>query len=169
VCGQLPFVELTSSDIENLNKLLNQVRSCDESIERSIQQALDLDALPSGSPLLFLGYFAILESLLTHQARPEDTIDSITRQVRQKLVLLDNRWRPRIDYSPFGTTPPEKIWSTMYGYRSCLAHGSEPNFKKDLKLLGDHDGALKLLKQTVRSVLRQALSEPQFIVDLRNC
>jgi len=170
--GSLPFFELASADAHGLKTFIEQVQSSDETligIKRITRRALDLDALPSQSPLLFLGYFAILESMLTHQPEPDDTTDSITRQVRQKLMLLDNRWLPRIDYGPFGSTKPETIWSKMYGYRSCLAHGSEPDFKKDLHLLGDHDRALKLLKQTVRSVLRQALSEPQLIVDLRNC
>ncbi len=133
------------------------------------EQLLDLDALPYKSPLLFLGYFAILESLLTHQPKQTDTIDSITRQVKQKVMLLDNRWQPRIDYSQFGGNKPETIWTTMYSYRSCLAHGREPDFKGNLQLLGNTDRALELLKQTVKSVLRQALLEPQLILDLQNC
>jgi len=107
--------------------------------------------------------------LLTHQPKKTDTIDSITRQVKQKVLLLDNRWEPRIDYSAFAECKPDKIWSKMYDYRSCLAHGANPDFKKDLHQLGDPDRPLKLLKQTVKSVLRQAVIEPQLILDLRNC
>ena len=121
------------------------------------------------SPLLFLGYFAILESLLTHQPKPADTIDSITRQVKRKIILLDNRWQPRIDYSPFPKSAPERIWSVMYSYRSCLAHGGDPDFKKELHLLVDGNSALRLLRQTVKAVLRPTLVEPQLILDLRNC
>jgi hypothetical protein len=139
------------------------------SLERLTRQLMDLDALPSASPLLFLGYFAILESVLTHQPKKTDTIDSITRQVKHKVILLDNRWQPRIDYSAFSTEKPEKIWSAMYAYRSCLAHGGEPDFRKDLCVLRDHSMALKLLKQTVRNTIRYALAEPQLIFDLRDC
>ncbi len=169
---KLPFLDLTSAEVENIGMLFDQIRSCDENLinlTRTTEQMLDLDALPYDSQLLFLGYFAILESLLTHQPRETDTIDSITRQVKQKVMLLDNRWQPRIDYSPLQGSKAEKIWSTMYAYRSCLAHGAEPDFKKDLRPLGDHDRALKLLKQTVKGVLRQGLIEPQLISDLRNC
>jgi hypothetical protein len=76
-----------------------------------------------------------MESLITHPPRPTDTIDSITRQVKQKVMLLDNRWQPRIDYRSFGENRPDTIWKTMYSYRSCLAHGAKPDFKGDLQLL----------------------------------
>jgi hypothetical protein len=168
---KLPFVDVTPDVAENVASLRNQLRSCDQKLidpRPLTEQLLELDALPSDSPLLFLGYFAILESLLTHQPRPTDTIDSITRQVRRKIILLDNRWKPRIDYSPFPKSSPDKVWSVMYSYRSCLAHGGNPDFEKELHLLVDSDSALGLL-QTVKAILRQALVEPQLILDLRNC
>ncbi len=170
--GTLPFFDVTRTDLENIAFLHHQIRTSGQSVvnvKPFIAQMLDLDALPHESPLLFLGYFAILESLVTHQPRPTDTIDSITRQVKQKVMLLDNRWQPRIDYGPFGQSKPDLIWRTMYSYRSCLAHGARPDFKKDLQLLGNRDRALKLLEETVKGALRQALSEPQLIFDLRNC
>ena len=169
---KLQFFDVSAAVAKNIGLLHQQINNCDQklvNLARFTQQMLELDALPSQSPLLFLGYFAILESLLTHQPKPTDTIDSITRQVKRKIVLLDNRWQPRIDYSPFPKSAPEKIWSVMYSYRSCLAHGGEPDFKKELHLLVDVDSALKLLKQTLKGVLRQALTEPQLIVDLRDC
>jgi hypothetical protein len=168
----LPFIEVTAAVVDNLILLHKQIQTSDqrfESLTRLTGQVLGLDALPSDSPLLFLGYFAILESLITHQPKKTDTIDSITRQVKQKVLLLDNRWEPRLDYSTFPESKRDTIWSKMYEYRSCLAHGANPDFKKDLHLLGDRDRPLKLLKQTVKSVLRQAVIEPQLILDLRNC
>jgi hypothetical protein len=168
---KLPFLEMTSSVVEKVRLLHEKYRTRDQNlvrIDRLVEQLLDLDALPFNSPLLFLGYFAILESLLTHKPKETDTIDSITRQVKQKVLLLDNRWEPRIDYSPF-LGKPDAIWKKMYHYRSDIAHGTEPDFKGDLKLLGDSDRALKLLKTTVKGVLRQTIIEPQLMLDLRNC
>lgn len=169
--NKLPFFELTPSAVQDISVLHEQTGALDQnlSLKRLIEQMLDLDALPYESPLLFLGYFAILESLLTHQPKGTDTIDSITRQVKQKVLLLDNRWQPRIDYSPFPEKKPSAIWSKMYAYRSAIAHGAEPDFKSELKLLGDRSRALKLLKETVKGVLRQSLMEPQLLFDLRNC
>ena len=96
------------------------------------RQLGQLKALPNYSPLRFLGYFAILESLLTHAPKPSDPYSSITRQVQKKLILLDHRWTHKINYGPFGEAKPEKVWSTMYGYRSLIAHGGQPDFSGEL-------------------------------------
>jgi hypothetical protein len=171
VSEDLSFVEMTAATASEILNIHQAVKICDRSlvnVERLSEQMLGLDALPYESHLLFLGYFAILEALLTHAPNPKDTIDSITRQVKRKLLLLDNRWQPRLDYAAFAGGTPEKIWSQMYAYRSALAHGSEPDFKTELKLLNTKS-ALTLLLQTVRSVFRQAITEPQLIFDLRNC
>ena len=48
---------------------------------------LDLKDLPHFSPLQILGYFAILEPVLTHQPRPDDRYDSLTRQITNKIGL----------------------------------------------------------------------------------
>ena len=169
---QLVFFPVGTKIAKHIGTLHAQIESNDSNlirIEGFTQELLEFDSLPWTSRLLFLGYFAILESLLTHHPKPTDTIDSITRQVKRKIILLDNRWSPKIDHSAFPNSTLEKIWSAMYAYRSCLAHGSKPDFKNELKLLGNSDAALILLKQTVKSVLRQALAEPQLIFDLRNC
>lgn len=171
VANELPFVEMTSPVLTSVRHFHEQFLARDQSVvntERHLQQILELDALPFESPLLFLGYFAILESLLTHKPKETDTIDSITRQVKQKLMLLDNRWQPRIDYSGF-KGKPDAIWQKMYHYRSDIAHGTEPDFKNSLQGLVDSKRALALVKQTVKSVLRQTVIEPQLMLDLRNC
>jgi hypothetical protein len=133
------------------------------------RQLGDLKSLPQTSPLRFLGYFAILEALLTHLPNPADPYESITRQVRSKVALLDNRWTPRLDYRPFGKHKPDKVWTKMYAYRSILAHGGKPDFKNELAMLGNPEQALSLIKETVKAALRFALIEPQLMVDLQNC
>ncbi len=170
--GKIPFLELAKSDAKSIRTLRSKFQLHDNTILNAkavIQQILDLEALPPQSPLLFLGYFAILESLLTHQPKKTDTIDSITRQIIKKVMLLDNRWDPHIDYGPFQGAKQDTIWSAMYSYRSTLAHGGAPDFNRELRLLGSGDQALTLLKYSVKGVLRQSLIEPRLIVDLRNC
>jgi hypothetical protein len=116
-----------------------------------------------------LGHFAVLEALLTHPPKPTDPYDSITRQVKKKLALLDRRSQPGIDYSSFAEANRETVWAKMYAYRSTLAHGGAPTFDGDLQVLESHDNALKLVKQTAKMVIRQALIEPQLLADLRDC
>lgn len=142
-------------DVVNLRRFIGQVRS--------------LKALPHHSPLRFLGYFGILEGLLTHKPSPADTIDSITRQVKRKIALLNNRWQPRLDYTVF-RVGDDKLWSKMYEYRSHLAHGSEPDFAAgDLTGLVSAERALALLIAAVQAVIRFALDEPRLLADLKDC
>jgi len=166
------FVDVTASQIAEVEAIRFQLEQHDHTmveLQRLIGQLRSLKALPHQSPLRFLGYFAILEALLTHAPKPTDPYESITRQVRQKVALLDNRWANHLDYTSFSGTPPDKVWTRMYGYRSLLAHGGATSFTGELACLGSHDNALKLIKETVKAVMRQALIEPQLLRDLQNC
>jgi hypothetical protein len=112
---------------------------------------LDLKDLPHFSPLQILGYFAILESVLTHQPRPDDRYDSLTRQITNKLALLNRRWNPAFDYRPLGGASDEKIWPLMYAYRSAIAHGVKLDFAKKLALLKNAEVANALVIDAVKN------------------
>jgi hypothetical protein len=167
-----PPVEVTVADAAQIAVIYERLQQHDRrlvDVRRLLAQLHDLESLPSASPLRFLGYFAVLESLLVHVPKPTDPHDSITRQVRKKIALIDHRCQPRIDYRSFGDASPEAVWTKMYRYRSEIAHGGEPSFAGELQVLGHHDAALRLLRDTVRTIIRQALVEPELIVDLREC
>ena len=129
---------------------------------------LDLKDRPHFSPLQILGYFAILESVLTHQPRPDDRYESLTRQITNKLALLDKRWNPSFDYSPLGGAMHEKIWPQMYAYRSAIAHGNKLDFKTKLALLKNADVANALIIDAVKKTIRQAYVEPRLVKDLHD-
>ena len=169
--ARLAFLDVKASDVEEIKGIHTQFQQHDPhgDVKLLARQLHDVETLPSSSPLRFLGYFAILESLLTHPPKPSDPYDSITRQVKKKIALLDHRFLHHIDYSPFSCTNAETVWGKMYAYRSLLAHGGTPSFDGELNILGNHDNALKLVKQTVKATIRQSLSEPQLLVDLRDC
>lgn len=73
-----------------------------------------------------------------------------------------------IDYSDF-EAPLEIVWSRMYAYRSKVADGGMPDFKKDLAVLKSPKHALSLLKETTKALIKHTLREPQLIRDLREC
>lgn len=166
------FVDVSESDIEAIQTIYGQLQKHDHrlvDVNGLVKQLNQLKGLPHESPLRFLGYFALLESLLTHKPKPSDPYDSITRQVKKKIALLDHRWPRALDYSPFRKGSPDTVWSKMYTYRSQVAHGDVPDFAGELKTLHDHEAALELIKQTVKAVIRQMLTEPQLLLDLREC
>lgn len=166
------FREVSASDIAAIQSIHSQLQDHDKKIidiRHLVTELSQLKGLPHGSPLRFLGYFALLEALLTHVPKPSDPYDSITRQVQKKLALLTHRWSHGLDYAPFGEATHDTIWSKMYSYRSRVAHGELPTFTGELQLLRDHDTALALIKGTVKAVMRQTLTEPQLVIDLREC
>ena len=172
IWGNWKFLDVSSKDVEEIKAVYARLQNPDSAFSADAKRlALQLRALKelSSAPIAFLGYFAILESLLTHMPKPSDPYDSITRQIKKKLILLNNRWNPKIDYSAFGKASPESVWSKMYDYRSRLAHGGEPKFEGELKLLNSHDAALTLLRETVKATIRQTTIEPQLVADLRDC
>jgi hypothetical protein len=57
----------------------------------------------------------------------------------------------------------------MYDYRSRVAHGGVADFTGKLRILRNHEEALKLVKDTTKAVIRHALKEPQLLIDLREC
>jgi hypothetical protein len=118
------FVDFSAVDADFTKRVLQRLHELPQSdpLRRLLRQLGELKGLPYVSSLRFLGYFALLESMLTHSPKPEDPYDSITRQVKKKLALLNHRWSMQIDYAPFGGADPESIWTRMYAYRSAVAH-----------------------------------------------
>jgi hypothetical protein len=171
--GQPPErLVVTPSDAEQIATLFTALKSHDPRLihmERITAQMLELEELRSDSASKFLGYFGILESLLTHKPDPKDQYDSTTRQVKSKVALLDHRWSPPLDYSAFKGAKEDTVWSKMYAYRSALAHGDVADFGSELQILGNHGNAMALLRSTVKATSRLALVEPQLMVDLKSC
>jgi hypothetical protein len=59
------FRNVTRADIEEISSINSQLKLGDARIQNLVQQLLMLKGLPHDSPLRFLGYFALLESVLT--------------------------------------------------------------------------------------------------------
>ena len=136
-----------------------------------MQRFGQLDAVPAQTPLRFLGYVSILESLLTHKPDPKVPYDSLTRQVRQKMLLLGRRFARPLPYdSCFGLRADHAaIWTKLYDYRSSLAHGVHADFTQRLQLLKSSTTALDFIKAATVATMRQALEEPDLVADLRAC
>ena len=136
-------------------------------IAAAIELYAGLGPMWAGKLYHALGVFAAIESLLTHD--PHAGYDSLTHQIREKMVLLDNRFGIRLDYSCFGGTEARKTWQHLYAYRSAIAHGGMPDFKSKLSALRDEATAIAFLDRAAKTLLMHALKEPQLVLDLRTC
>lgn len=163
---------VSSADGKDIRDLFSLIQAHDHSIidlDKVAKLFRELKDLPRFSSLQVLGYSAILEAILTHQPDPEDKYESITNQIIRKLALLNNRWKPALNYSPFKGAKPERIWRSMYGYRSSIAHGRRPDFNTpQLSVLQNANSANELIKEAVKKSLRQVYTEPRLIADLHN-
>ncbi|MDF3028302.1 MAG: hypothetical protein K0S23_2609 [Fluviicola sp.] len=151
-------------------------------IVEAIKMFIDNDAIKDVSPLKHLGYFAIMESLLSHNPAANDSIDSITRQLKRNIILLNNRIEGETDLimSGFTTPNPDTIISKLYSYRSVIAHGGNGNEKLNLlaSLRQNIDGhqfwnespkrwISLYLRSLVKGILLHSLREPRLVTDLQ--
>lgn len=168
-----PFVRLDTAAIDELNDVFSKWRQHDHALvdlESPVRKYLRIRALPN-LELRVLGYFALLESLITHKPDPKDPTESLMRQIRSKMLLLDDRFERKLDYENLTPgTAPTKVWNALYEYRSNLAHGSVSDFQsKELRCLLTPGKAETFVQVALVSVMRQALEEPKLIRNLKAC
>lgn len=163
---------INDTHLQEVSLIYQDLKELDEAkylhIKEAIKMLEGLKHLPYGSSFRILGLFTIIEFLITH--KPIDTGDSITRQVTSKMALLSKRFSRQLDYSLFLKDIAEStIWKKLYAYRSCIAHGTQADFNKELSILKNGSTATKFLKLVVKTLLRHSLSEPQLYTDLKEC
>jgi hypothetical protein len=137
-------------------------------IQAAFQRRLELASVPADSPLRHLGFFVVMEALLTHPPAPGDPADTLGRQLQTKLPLLSNRMDIPL---PFGdldsSASTNTLLSALYTYRSAIAHGAEPSFDGKQQVLRSREKVGAFLDVTTRRLLRQAALEPQLVTDLK--
>jgi len=170
---RMPPVEMGNAEVEELGvnyRLVKRVQETFPPIYQSLRRFHDLKALQNDSTFLVIGYISVIESLITHAPELTEPMDSLTHQIKTKMNLLSKRVQRSLDYqSLFGITDGDKVWRTLYEYRSKLAHGDVPDFKCKLKLLGSPENALRFLKEAAKLVILYAMNEPEFVIDLKRC
>jgi len=138
-------------------------------VKAALKSFNDLSCIPDASDLMIVGLFAIIESLVTHEPRKAETLDSIIHQIKNKMILLRKRYFtcvPLSDY--FEPISEEAAWSKLYEYRSSVAHGSQFNFAKHSALMS-RDNVILFLRSNVKQLLLMALADPEYFADLRRC
>jgi hypothetical protein len=169
-------VVVTCAMIEDLRALIGLVSEVDNASGDGLDLSKAAKALAmfDASNLLVhhqdaqcLALFSIIEMLLTHKPDAKDPGDSITRQIRNKIPLINRRFDRPIDFGETFAAKPEKVWTLLYEFRSAIAHGGEPDFEKGLVALGSYEKALNFLVHVVKALIRHSLREPQLMRDLK--
>lgn len=164
-----PFTILTSelSEVGRYFKLIDKAEVQKASVFSAISEFWELQALPYTSNFQVLGCFAVIESLLTHNPNDKEVGDSLTHQLKTKLALLEKMFERPLDFSPFGSTAKEKVWTALYSFRSAIAHGVRFEFEKKFPALKSRETALDFLREVTKLVILIALEKRDFIEDLK--
>jgi hypothetical protein len=167
-----PLVTFDEQALANLSAAYLDVCNLDQKLHEGIWRALrtfeTLLRMPNYLDLVILGYFSVIEMLITHQPNDKEIGDSLMHQIRTKVDLLNSRLSDPLDYSVFPQLPTEaKVWNTLYGLRSAIAHGNHIDFNKTLKGLVDRDCARQFLQVATRRLLRHSLKEPRLVDALK--
>ncbi|MGA8332438.1 MAG: hypothetical protein WB777_24610 [Mycobacterium sp.] len=148
-------------------------------IARTIALFIEPDDLPEHSTQKFLAYFGIIESLLTHAPKPNDLVDSLTRQLTRNIVLLNNRLpdHRKLQLDTFGGVKPENVVKKLYAYRSAAAHGGDTRddvgwFEQNRPPSSLETNPMKLeihlfARGMAKRLLIAAMREPQLVQDLK--
>lgn len=159
-----------AKELAELHSLIGTNRNAVPQFARALSEFRSIGALPWYSPLRILAYFAIIESILARKPRPTDPSDSIGRQIRGKVTLLGRRFAtPVDDKRVFPGLDAKAVWDKLYTYRSDIAHGNEPDFKKNLRGLVDPNLIHDFLRTVTRRLLAHCLREPILVRDLYDC
>lgn len=144
---------------------------------RALEQFEDIDNLPETSTSKFLAYMSVIEAVLCHNPASGDSLDSITRQLKRNLALINNSLSgpAGLHLDRFLGASIDQVVARIYGYRSAVAHGDtgaddkqwlNNHAPKDWDYLGD-DWINWFARGLTKRVLLAALSHPQLITDLR--
>ncbi|MGF1765548.1 hypothetical protein [Aliivibrio kagoshimensis] len=163
--GSFSTLDLNSDLIQKHLRLLNMFNH--------------LDTMVDSCPFKYLGYFSIIEGLLTHKPNSSDNVDSIQKQLIRNVHLVNNRiissGRKGINYGIFNGVKLKTVYSKLYSLRSAIAHGSDysKSIEEILKLNGSkldtYNASRPLfywIKDLVKLVLMYSFVEPQLYFDL---
>jgi hypothetical protein len=142
----------------------------DDSSLRPFRRFHSLKHLPGDSEAYVLGLFSVIEMILTHKPGDKNLHDSLRHQVAAKMDLLTKRFMKSDIYSAYSGVSPFELWLALYDWRSMLAHGDDPDFKKGkLQKLGSAVKARVFLDLSVRLLLKAWIDERDLIADLKRC
>lgn len=143
-------------------------------LNKTIKDFLDLKQIHKNTSFKFLGYFSILENILTHNKGRGLSYSSITFQLQNKLNLLNNRFEYPIDFTKYFNISDSitftKLIEKLYQYRSDIAHGSESDFNKELFILKNKESnSIMFMHDLTRKVILHYILDPILVEDLKQC
>ncbi|MBV5292536.1 MAG: hypothetical protein JZU58_09295 [Curvibacter lanceolatus] len=160
------------SSLSSLYKRFCSIKEGFEFVRSAVENFSALRGIPFGSDLIVVGLFSIIESLVTHAPRSNETLDSVTHQIVNKIALLKRMYESPVSASVYfdADAKEDVIWKKLYRYRSSVAHGTPVVWDAgDFLILKNRYLVIDFLFYNVRELIKLGLSDPDFLSDLRKC
>ncbi len=137
----------------------------------ALHKFFDLQRLPSRSDMYCLGLFSIIESLLAHSPRLNESLDSINHQLVNKLQFLNAEIidSPIDSSTYFPVIGHDKLWKKLYAYRSQIAHTSQRSLSSEFQALRSAQCITDFVEANTKELMILALKKPSFLRYLRAC
>lgn len=169
-CQRIRPKTLRQSDISDVKSLIEKLRAHDNDIidlESALSEYEELKLLDTDSRLRFLGYFAILEMLLTHDPKRGNKDKPINKQIAQNIATVESQLGRPLDYkSFFGKRNSGDLWRALYRYRSKIAHGVKPDLELHRTIVTPARATM-FMRNTVKEILRFTLENPAEVKRLK--
>jgi len=175
---KLPSIDDLPEIKQNISYVLENITGdFPDEIRKMLWMFTTLDNLPDSSTFKTLGYFSVIEGLLSHAPQSSDRLDSIQRQLVRNIKLLNNRLKKidrEINFSEFGGVKIETILKKLYAYRSAIAHGTDSESAlSDIGKLrqngekADHLWVHDWVRVLTKNLLMCAVRESDLVSDLK--
>jgi hypothetical protein len=128
---------------------------------------MSLVDLSSKTSFYITAMFAVLENLLTTDPYVTRGAGSITHQLCNKILLINEQLEDKIYI--YGQIPINTIVKKLYEFRSTIAHGDVPDFENKFQALSDNETARSLLYDITKKCLLFSIDNSQLIMNLRKC
>ncbi|GAA0637519.1 hypothetical protein GCM10009547_47380 [Sporichthya brevicatena] len=175
----IPTARPDSGELHALVELraaLDQTQYAD--IARLISDFRTLDVVPDPARIKLLGYFGVIEGLLTHNPALGDASDSISKQLQRNLAIVNSILPDGFSthLEEFAGATLSQVTSELYNYRSRIAHGGSGD--RAVRWLterrppqtaewADHDWMHSFVRHLTKCSLIAALTDPEACVQLR--
>lgn len=168
---------ITKTNITEINNLFYSLQEFDkiknnyEFIDKALDDYLNLQNIQEKSTFRILGYFSILELLLTNYKPNEN---SINNQLQTKINLVNNQVKNPINFREYfggaDTNTLEIIIAKLYQYRNDIAHGNKSDFEKQLNIFKNSKSYIQeFLRDLTKNVLTFAIKNSELTSDLKKC
>lgn len=143
-------------------------------IQKSINDLYNIFSYNNLDSLKIIGLVSILELLLSSESEEKSRL--IGQQLAKKITLINNQSKNQINLNKYfkgsDTNTIETYVSRIYKYRNIITHNLINKNDKELSVILSEENKNNItpfLSDLVKLIIKEALVNPNLVMDLKNC